>query len=186
MSSIFGTPPFRGAAARTLLGGKPRVFISYHHGGDQWYYNEFVRLFDDHYDVIEDRSLERRYDSADLDYVRWAVANNDIKGTSCTIVLCGSRTFERKFVDWEIKATLDDNHGLVGIALPSAPRDALNRSISVPSRLHYNIQSRYAPFHLWEELSAQNLSQWIATAQHNAANYRNLIYNPRELKRQNG
>jgi hypothetical protein len=43
------------------------------------------------------------------------IRDKHITGTSCTIVLCGSLTPWRKYVDWEIKATLDKEHGLIGI-----------------------------------------------------------------------
>lgn len=33
------------------------------------------------------------------------------------MVLCGAEAPQRKFVDWEIKATLDKEHGLIGINL---------------------------------------------------------------------
>lgn len=184
MSGLFGIPPLPGGLlSRALL--RPRVFVSYHHRGDQWYYNEFSRIFHDQYEAIEDRSLDRRYGSEDLDYVRWAVANNDIKGTSCTIVLCGAITGQRKFVDWEIKATLDDKHGLIGIALPTAPR-AANGAVTVPDRLHANVQSGYAVFQAWEQLTVANLTNWIATARYNSQNRTSLIVNPRELKTRNG
>ena len=184
MAGLFGGPLY-GAAARSLLSMRSRIFVSYHHHGDQWYYNEFSRIFHDEYEVIEDHSLERTYDSDNMDYVRWAVANNDIKGTSCTIVLCGAATYERKFVDWEIKATLDDGHGLIGIALPSAPRNAGN-AILVPTRLHSNIATGYAIWASWENLSVANLMNWIASAKYNAANHKSLLVNPRELKTRNG
>jgi len=46
------------------------------------------------------------------------IRENFITGTSCTIVLCGAQTHLRKYVHWEIKATLDKEHGLIGVNLP--------------------------------------------------------------------
>ena len=40
-------------------------------------------------------------------------------GSSCTIVLCGARTHERKYVDWEINATLDNYRLLAEGDLPA-------------------------------------------------------------------
>lgn len=186
MSSLFNRPRgVLGAAATVLTGAvRPRVFVSYHHARDQWFYNEFTRLFHGVYETIEDRSLERRYDSDNLEYVRWAVANGDIKGTSCTVVLCGAETYQRKFVDWEIKATLDDGHGLVGVCLPDAPRE--EGGVRVPTRLSDNYHSGYAIWGMWTDLSVDNLRAWIASARHNASIRRDLIVNPREIKRRNG
>ena len=50
---------------RTLLTGfqypvKRSVFVSYHHGGDQPYYNAFTKTFDDTYDVIHCTVSSRR------------------------------------------------------------------------------------------------------------------------------
>ena len=50
-----------------------------------------------------------------------------ITGTSCTVVLCGGRP--RKFVDWEIKATLDKEHALIGVNLPTSERNLFGQAI---------------------------------------------------------
>ena len=84
---------------------KRKIFVSYHHAGDQGYYEAFVKLFSETYSVFQDNSLERAYDSDDTDYIRWRIRQNDISGTSCTVVLCGARTHERKYVDWGINVT---------------------------------------------------------------------------------
>jgi len=44
-----------------------------------------------------------------------------ITGTSCTIVLCGPQARWRKYIDWEIKAALDKEHGLIGVWLTNNP-----------------------------------------------------------------
>jgi len=161
---------------------RPRVFVSYHHSGDQGYYREFSRIFHDQYEVIEDRSLDRAKNSDDSDYVRWAIANQDIKGTSCTIVLCGAETYQRKYVDWEIKATLDDRHGLIGVRLPTAQSNTQGHII-VPDRLASNIHSGFALWVNWIDLTVQNLKEWIAIARDKPANH---IVNPATIKQRNG
>lgn len=86
---------------------KRKVFISYHQYGDQQYYNDFVKFFSETLDIFSDQSLDRVIDSDNTDNVRWRIRENHISGSSCTIVLCGAQTHQRKYVDWEIKATLD-------------------------------------------------------------------------------
>lgn len=167
-----------------MLGLRPRIFVSYHHAGDQAYYDHFSRSFHDQYEAIEDRSLDRVYDSDDMDYLRWAVADNDIKGTSCTIVLCGAQTYKRKFVDWEIKATLDDKHGLIGVQLPTAVSN-FQGDVVVPDRLYYNIQSRYALWVHWNALNVASLRIWIAAARVNATNNKDRIVNAHAIKQRN-
>jgi hypothetical protein len=98
---------------------KRKVFISYHHGGDQAYYDAFSRAFSDRYDVITDNSLARGVESDVVEYVMRRIRENYITGSSCTIVLVGLDTWGRKYVDWEIDATLQKAHGLIGIQLPT-------------------------------------------------------------------
>lgn len=161
-----------------------RIFVSYHHGGDRNYYDEFARYFSDQYEAVRDNSVDRRIDSDNVDYVIRAIRENYITGSSCTVVLCGAATPWRKFVDWEIKATLDRQHGLIGINLPSNPQST-NGRFTVPDRLHDNIQSGYALWLQWAHLNggANFLSQQIEIA--NAKDAR-LINNSRALRRRNG
>ena len=46
-----------------------KIFVSYHHGGDQQFYDDFSSFFHDGLEAITDNSLERKIDSADVDYV---------------------------------------------------------------------------------------------------------------------
>jgi len=129
---------------------KRKIFVSYHYANDQQYYNELSRHFSATYDIIQDNSLDREIDSDDADYVMRKIREDFISGTSCTLVLCGAETPNRKFVDWEIKATLDKKHALVGVHLPSAPRT--QAGIIVPSRFYKNHQSGFARFVNWDNL----------------------------------
>lgn len=140
MASLFEPNPFFPFAPPPP---KRKVFISYHHGGDQAYYDEFSETFADTHDAIFDNSLERRIDSDNVDYVIQRILDKFITGTSCTIILCGGETPWRKYVDWEIKATLNKEHGLIGVILPTNSPDA-SGNFTVPDRLHDNIQSGFA------------------------------------------
>jgi hypothetical protein len=96
--------------------------------------------------VIEDNSPERAVDSNDVDYVRRCLSEKCITGSSCTIVLVGPYTWGRKFVDWEIDVTLEKQHGLIGVMLPTGG--------IVPARLQDNIQRGYAPTYSWAQITA--------------------------------
>lgn len=163
---------------------KRKVFISYHHGGDQAYYNAFSEHFHDRYEIIYDNSLERQIDSDNTEYVMRRIRENYITGSSCTIVMVGAQTHLRKYVDWEIKATLDAQHGLVGIVLPTALVNA-QKQIIVPDRLNDNIQTGYASWTLWSDIAngAVDLNGLIEQA--NSRN-KNLINNTRDRKLRNG
>ncbi len=179
--------------ARTLLGAlsglqiapvRRKIFVSYHHAHDQGYYNELSRVLHDQMDVVFDNSLDRRIDSDNTEYVIQRIRDNFISGTSCTIVLCGPETYQRKYVDWEIKATLDKGHGLIGLHLPTAVRGDQG-GILVASRLYQNIQSGYALWKSWNDLAANPrlMATWIEDA---VARDQSKIVNPHEIKSRNG
>jgi Thoeris protein ThsB, TIR-like domain len=177
---MIGGPRASGGIFRVPV--KRKVFISYHHGGDQHYYDAFSTFFAETYDVFHDKSLERAYNSDNADYVRWQIRQNDISGSSCTIVLCGAATHERKYVDWEIKATLDKQHGLIGVWLPTLPL-APNGGTEKPARLQDNVDSGYAQWVRWDELTADVIKVTIEAAIGSPAR---LIMNRRPLRVRNG
>src|SRR5439155_19054437 len=113
LGSLFDTLP--------LLLKRPRIFVSYQHSSDQYYYNLLSQTFHDAYETIYDNSLRDEIDSDDNDYIIQRIRDEFITGTSCTIVLVGPTSYQRKYLDWEIKATLDKEHGIIGIQLPNLP-----------------------------------------------------------------
>ena len=167
-----------------LIPTKHKVFVSYHHGGDQAFYDIFSRTFHDTYDSIYDNSLERALDSEDPNYVMRRIREEYIAGTSCTIALIGQDTAYRKYVDWEIRATLEKKHGLVGVLLPTARFNSLGQAI-VPDRLHDNIHSGFALWITWQQLmtSATQLGLYIADAKLRSPS---LIDNSRTGRERNG
>jgi hypothetical protein len=162
---------------------KRKVFISYHHGGDQAHYDAFSQTFHDTYDVISDNSLERRIDSEDVEYVERRIRENYVTGSSCTIVLVGAHTWGRKYVDWEIKATLDKEHGLIGVQL-STLRAGPSGTVTVPDRLNDNIHSGYA---LWITSAAITANAQACASYIERANARDkrLIVNNRDRRLRN-
>ncbi|MBM9518340.1 TIR domain-containing protein [Desulforhopalus vacuolatus] len=162
---------------------KRKVFVSYHHDGDREFYNNFVNAFSNTYDVISDNSVDRAVDSTNTDYVIRRISENHITGSSCTIVLCGAETPYRKFVDWEIKDTLEKQHGLIGVNLPTNLLNS-DSKYTVPDRLHDNIVSGYAVWVNWNEFT-QNIQQvksYIEVANSKSAN---LINNSSSLMKRN-
>ena len=130
-----------GLGLRIEAAVRRKVFVSYHHGGDQAYYNTFSQAFHDAYDVITDNSLERAVDSGDVEYVMRRIREDCVRSSSCTIVLVGRETHLRKYIDWEIKAT------------PSLPINSQGR-VSVPARLSDNINTGYALWLSWADITA--------------------------------
>ena len=109
-----------------------KVFISYHHNEDQEYKNYLIKLseynpitkrkqsiFDD-YSIrendVDDRGLS---DEA----VRKIIRDDYIRDASVLILLCGKRTKERKFIDWELHAAMfnTENKPKLGVVVINLP-----------------------------------------------------------------
>lgn len=132
-----------------------KVFFSYHHGGDQAWYDECTTAFHDRLQLMTDNSLERRIDSQNVDYVMRRIREHHLHGSSCTVVLCGANTWRRRYVDWEILASLNQGMGLVGVWLPPLPSDS-NGGTQKPARLQDNIDSGYAVWTQWSAIVADH------------------------------
>lgn len=182
MSGLIGNNSLAALAAALYKPTRRKVFISYHHGGDQAYYDEFSRFFHDQLETVFDNSLERRIDSDKVDYVMQRIRDDHLTGISCTIVLIGAQTHQRKYVDWEIKATLAKQHGLLGIVLPT---HVLNSSgqIVVPDRFLDNANTGYAVWTHSRGLTAERLTHLIEEA---VGKSKILIDNSRQMRTRNG
>jgi hypothetical protein len=163
---------------------KRKVFVSYHHAGDQAYYDMFSRLFGDSYEAVFDNSLERKVNSDNAEYVLRQIRENYLTGSSCTVVLVGQQTWGRKFVDWEIEATLAKQHGLLGLQLPTIPVVNNCLTMPLPDRLNDNINSGYAVWMRWDYLisNPRVLPTWVEQAN---ARDKSLIRNGRARRLRN-
>lgn len=109
-----------------------KCFISYHHTDQAWV-DAFIKTFDDTHDLFIARGLGQAMaqdviDSTDTDYVMRRIRELYIKDSSVTLVMLGRCTWARRYVDWEIQASLrvPQNglpNGLLGIKLPTYPED---------------------------------------------------------------
>lgn len=128
-----------------------RVFVSFHYERDRRFYRQLVKRFADSDLIIRDRSLGAPVRSSNTGYVRRVIRERFIRGSSCTIVLCGLDTWARWYVDWEIQTTLRKKHGLLGISLPMNLQDWRLRE-GLPPRLTDNVDSGYATLLQWDEV----------------------------------
>lgn len=167
-----------------LSATRRKAFVSYHHRNDQFYYDEFSRVSHDGYELITDTSLERRIDSADVNYVMRRIREHHLSGSSCTIVLCGAETPGRRYVDWEIMASLGQQMGIVGVGLPTIPSYP-NGGTAKPPRLQDNIDIGYAVWTNWATLVA-NPASLGASIEKALASPKRLIANTRERMQRNG
>lgn len=162
----------------------PRVFVSYHHAGDQAYYNELAVALSSQYVFVQDNSLSRKIDSDNSDYVMRVIREEFLTGTSCTVVLCGLNTSYRKFVDWEIMATLQKGHALVGLRLPTLQLQQNGGTIK-PDRLQDNIDSGYAVWGQYSDVYAN--PRLLVDLVHNArSRLKSKIANSRAKRLRNG
>ena len=99
------------------------------------------------------------------------IREEKIAGTSCTVVLIGKCTWARRYVDWEIAATLrnfedSSRGGLIAVQLPSAGEYGWSK---LPPRLELNVSSSsgvdtgYARFYA-PAPSDDTISQWVDDA----------------------
>ena len=156
-----------------------KVFVSYHHANDQYYKNEFERLFSDVHDIMVSKSV----DDGDIDpylrtdKVRQKIRDEYLRDSTVTVVLIGSETWKRKHVDWEIGSSIRDTKynsrsGLLGIFLPTHPDHGKNpyNKYTIPPRLSDNVDCEFAKLYDWSS-NANAVAAWI----HEAFQRRNKV-----------
>ena len=186
--------PFLRHSNPFLTNDRHRVFVSYYHTEDQRYRNLFEGLFSDIHDIMVSESVE----IGDIDpylnteTIRQKIRDEYLRDSTVTVVLVGKRTWQRKFVDWEIGSSLrhtqkNKRSGLLGILLPTFPRHTVlsgtlppalsadirtiyfnGRPISydyrtIPPRLHDNIEQGFAKIYPWSD-DPDTVQSWIHDA----------------------
>ena len=155
------------------------TFVSYHHYNDQYYREEFEKLFNNIYDIIVSKSVQIGEIDTNLpaERVRQIIRDDYLRDTTVTVVLIGTETWKRKHVDWEIAASIRNSQfnprsGLMGIFLPSHPdygRNKYNKCI-IPPRLYDNDKCGFAKLYDWNT-NPYTVQGWI----HDAFSNRNKI-----------
>ena len=109
-----------------------RVFISYE-GSDRMKAKGFRLLrYNKNVDVeFHERHLLDPVDSTNDKYIRSCI-NDQLKGTSVTVVLVGENTQDSDWVDYEIQRSLDKGNGIVAVKLPGVSDD------KVPDKIQEN------------------------------------------------
>ena len=155
------------------------TFVSYHHANDQYYRNEFEKLFANVYDIMVSNSVQIGEISPLLntETVRQKIRDEYLRDSTVTVVLIGTQTWQRKHVDWEIGSSIRDTKlnprsGLLGIFLPSYPLTQDNKfnPFTIPPRLYKNWEKGYAKLYNWST-NPQLVQSWI----HEAFQNRNKI-----------
>ena len=149
------------------------IFISYHHEQDQHYKEKFVQMMGNH---IVDKSVDIKIDDDQLPIERTLqiIREEHISTASVLVVLIGRCTWKRKYVDWEIGASLTDTDmnprcGLLCIILPDHPdydSDKYDPHL-IPPRLADNCNGDNAFAHIYDwpkPWHAKNVKEWIHKA----------------------
>ncbi len=172
-------------------GIKRKVFVS-HYSGDRNEVDQFIQTFANEQKVFTPYILGANenddfINSNDPAYVMTQIRKKYLKDTTVTIVLIGSCTHSRRYVDWEIKSSLQqgetDPNGLIGILFPSCKNSA-----HMPPRLkaNWNKESKdcYARYHAYPS-SSDTLGKWIDDAFSARTTRINLITNSQDMMKYN-
>lgn len=168
------------------MGERHKVWISYHHA-DQSEVNTFVETFDNTHDIFISRILgfeDDIIDSRDTDYVMRVIRQRYFADSTVTIVLIGKCTWARRYVDWEIQASLRSTqlvtpNGLVGITLPSYSGNGYPDRLNKNLKQDANQEDCYARVMSYPT-STQMLKNAIEDAYQARTLRSHLIVNPRD------
>ena len=164
-------------------GTRRKVFIS-HYGADRDAVKKFIDKWSDVFiakelGVYDDDDF---INSNDGDYVMSQIREKYLSDSTVTIVLMGTCTHSRRYIDWEIKSSLRQGNytpnGLLGIVLPS-----LSNSPDIPERFSENWDKNetcYAEYH-WAPKDEEQLGRWIEDAFDARTSKAHLISNTQSM-----
>lgn len=156
---------------------KHKMFISYHQGKDEEYKDKFVEMFGEDY-FIDKPIYEGDIDSnLKIESIREKIRDDFITDATVTVVLIGTESWKRKYIDWEIASSISDTKnntrtGLIGILLPSY--FGFNYSFetlecffydkyTIPPRLSDNITNGFVKIYEWS-YDVNEVKGWIQEA----------------------
>lgn len=91
-----------------------RVFFSFHYKPDNWRASQIRNIGVVEGDApVSDNDWETITSGGDPSIQTWI--NNQLSGKSCTIVLIGSQTAGRKWINYEIEQSWNNDKGVLGI-----------------------------------------------------------------------
>lgn len=165
-----------------------KVFIS-HFKGDRLEVDAFIKQFSTVFipKVLGANDNDDFINSTDTDYVMKRIREKYLEDSTVTIVLLGSCTHSRRYIDWEIKSSLRQGqytpNGLLCILLPSQGNSAF-----LPPRMVANWTSDeancYARYRAYPE-SQSELSTWIEDAYQARTTRAHLIQNSQDMMKYN-
>jgi len=168
-----------------------KVFVS-HYRGDRGEVDRFIDEFANRQQIFIPYVLgandnDDYISSSNPEYVMTQIRQKYLQDTTVTIVLVGSCTQSRRYVDWELKSSLRQGqytpNGVMGIILPSQ-----GNSCDLPPRLADNWNNDnsncYARYWVYPS-SGQQLREWIEDAYSARTTRANLINNSQDMMKYN-
>ena len=139
-----------------------RVFFSFHFERDAWragqVRNSWVtqdREFAGFWDSVEWEKVKKKGDEAIKDWI-----NKQLKGTSVTVVLIGTETSERPYVNYEIKKSIEIGNGLLGIYIHKI-KDQFGKT---SSRGEDPLPKIYSTYDWVSDDGYKNFGDWVEKA----------------------
>lgn len=167
---------------------KRKVFVSFY-GGDerevvqftQWAHQAGAMIPK----ILHDAYNGEIVNSSSPEYVMQRIRRDFIGDSTVTMLLMGRCTHSRRYVDWELKATLQQRHeyppnGLLAVALPSIG----TTPVHLPPRFRDNQRTDNAPGYAYfyrPPQSPAELFQWIEDAYDSRTRLPHFIKNGREM-----
>ena len=153
-----------------------KCFISYN-AADKAAVDEFCEKFSGSFIRRGLKMEDDIIDSTNTDYVMQRIRSLYLEDSTVTIVLIGKCTWARRFVDWEVQASLRNPsdgypNGVVAIQL-------WDSYTNLPSRVNSNVDSGYSKFYK-HPTSSTLLENMIDEAYKTRFNKQHLIVNPRD------
>ena len=151
-----------------------KFFISYHHENDQYYKNKLVELLGRAYNIpgLDHSVGNHRINSEGMttERIMQIIRDDYIRDATVTIVLFGTETYKRKFVDWEIRASLRNTKhnprcGLLGLRLPTRRDHGASGfdESTVQEVFADNNDNGYAQMYDWTD-NYRSLADWVHKA----------------------
>ncbi|WP_061223280.1 TIR domain-containing protein [Leptospira weilii] len=104
-----------------------KVFYSFHYKPDNWRVSQVRNIGSiEGNQPAKDNDWETITKAGDKEIQKWI--DDQLYGRSCTIVLIGANTSERKWINYEIKKTWDSNKGILGIYIHNLKDSDGNKS----------------------------------------------------------
>ena len=174
-------------AEQQKAAARRKCFISYY-SGDQAEVDIFLADFGDVFipKVIGVTDGDDFIDSTDTDYVMGRIRAKYLGDSTVTILLIGSCTHSRRYIDWELKTTLRQGayvpNGLLGLTLPYT-----NGTAHLPPRFKENWNKEGAGYALYHSYptSKEQLRGWIEEAFNRRTTHAYLINNAQEMHKYN-